>query len=131
MSRNLTTKQRLFVDGYVTHGNASQAALDAGYTAKNAGTLGYQLLQNPLIAAEVEKRVKNLEVKGIITKDMVIEGLLKEAQSYGEGTSHSARVNAWTQLGKHLAMFTDKLDVKGNITQEVQSISELMDSFKE
>lgn len=131
MSREMTTKQRLFVDGYVTHGCAKKAAIEAGYAVKRAGEQGYQLLQNPTISAEIEKRVKNLEVKGLITKDMVIEGLLKEAQSYGEGTSHSARVNAWTQLGKHLAMFTDKLDVKGNITQEVQSISELMDSFKE
>ena len=43
-----------------------------------------------------------------ITQDMVIDGLLREARNYGEGASHSARVSAWTQLGKHLGMFVDR-----------------------
>ena len=46
----------------------------------------------------------------MVDQDMVIAGLLKEATREGDGASHSARVNAWMQLGKHLQMFTDKHD---------------------
>lgn len=51
-----------------------------------------------------------------LTIDMVVQGLLKEAQDYAEGSTQSARVSAWAHLGKHLGMFVDqkKVDVTTN-----------------
>ncbi len=51
-----------------------------------------------------------------ITQDEVIQGLKKEATLEGEGSSHSARVAAWAHLGKHLGMFTDNLNLGGEVT---------------
>ena len=42
-----------------------------------------------------------------ITQDEVLRGLHAEARE-DKGASHAARVQAWTQLGKHLGMFVDR-----------------------
>lgn len=51
--KKLTAKQQRFVDEYLIDLNASAAAKRAGYSAKTADQLGYQLLQNPSVAAVI------------------------------------------------------------------------------
>ncbi len=54
----LTSKQRLFVAAYIKTHNASQAALEAGYSPKTAPRIGSENLQKPLLAqaiAEAER----------------------------------------------------------------------------
>lgn len=50
----LTTKQRRFVDAY--DGNATQAAIAAGYSPKTARAIGKENLTKPLILAEIRRR---------------------------------------------------------------------------
>lgn len=45
----LTDKQRAFVQSYVKTFNATQAATDAGFSAKTAGQIGFNLLKQPQI----------------------------------------------------------------------------------
>ncbi len=63
----LKGKQSLFVKHYMADSNATQAAIRAGYSIKNAESIGYQLLQKTpvqeAIAKEREKQFKRLEVK--------------------------------------------------------------------
>ena len=47
-----------------------------------------------------------------LRQDEVIDGLRREAAFRGKGSSHSARVQALSWLGRHLAMFTDKSEVE-------------------
>jgi len=49
----LSLKRRAFVKHYLEHFNASRAAKEAGYTAKNLRTSGCELLADPNIAAAV------------------------------------------------------------------------------
>ncbi len=48
-SLKLTPRQQKFVDEFVICGNASEAALPAGHSAKAAGTIAAENMQNPLI----------------------------------------------------------------------------------
>lgn len=64
----LTKKQRDFVDAYVQHWNASQAARDAGYSGKVAGQQGYENLKKPEIVAEIEARILAMLPKGEIVQ---------------------------------------------------------------
>ena len=60
-TRPLTIKQRKFVDEVVKSGNATDAAMKAGYKAKNRNTahaIGAENLQKPTIKAEVEDRLE-------------------------------------------------------------------------
>lgn len=51
----LTPMQRLFALEYIVDLNATRAAIRAGYSERTAAQLAYQLLQNPLVAAEVAR----------------------------------------------------------------------------
>ena len=57
----LTLKQRKFIDSYIKSGNATQAALDAGYSKKTAARTGSENLYKPPIKAAIEKRMKEIE----------------------------------------------------------------------
>lgn len=115
----LTPKQQRFVDEYLIDLNATQAAIRAGYSAKNADKIGSELLGKTRVSEAIAAAQDARKARTELTQDMVVEGLLSEARATGEGTSHSARVAAWTQLGKHLGMFKDKIEHSGSTTQTV------------
>lgn len=56
----LTGKQRVFVERYLTHWNASRAAREAKYSEKTAATIGYENLRKPEIQAAIEARLAGL-----------------------------------------------------------------------
>ena len=106
----LTPKQQRFVDEYLIDLNATQSAIRAGYSPKTANEQGAQNLAKLSIAEAIKEAQKERQNRTLVTQDDVIRGLLTEAEWQGEGSSHSARVSAWAHLGKHLNMFTDKID---------------------
>ena len=107
---NLTPKQQRFVDEYLIDLNATQAAIRSGYSPKTAYSIGDENLKKPEIKKAIEQAQQERQKRTLVTQDDVIRGLLTEAGWQGEGSSHSARVSAWAHLGKHLNMFTDKID---------------------
>ena len=108
---SLTPKQTRFVEEYLVDLNATAAAKRAGYSEKTAEQQGYQLLQKSSVQRAVTKAKESRSERTGITQDEVIQGLKKEATLEGDGSSHSARVAAWAQLGRHLGMFNDKLNL--------------------
>ncbi|OQQ78475.1 terminase small subunit, partial [Ligilactobacillus salivarius] len=66
--KKLTQKQQRFVDEYIISGNATQAAIKAGYSKKTARFVGAENLTKPNIKDELEKR--NAEIKSQKTMDM-------------------------------------------------------------
>ncbi|WP_434924018.1 terminase small subunit [Enterobacter asburiae] len=54
----LTAQQRLFVAEYLKDGNATQAAIRAGYSNKSAEQIGYQLLQKTSVAQAIAQQQK-------------------------------------------------------------------------
>ena len=111
---NLTPKQQRFVEEYLIDLNATQAYIRAGFSEKLANTNAAKLLQNTTIAKAIEDARKEVSEKALITTEMVVKGLLKEAQDNSEGSTQSARVSAWAHLGKHMGMFTDKIQHSGD-----------------
>ncbi len=63
---------------------------------------------NESVNARIAELRIEWEHKEELTVQMVIEGLLREAQREGEGTSQSARISAWGLLAKHLGMLIDR-----------------------
>jgi phage terminase small subunit len=112
----LTPKQQRFVDEYLIDLNATQAAIRAGYAQKAAYATGAENLKKPQIAAAIAAKQAVRSERTEVTQDMVVAGLLTEARLDGEGSSHSARVQAWGLLARHLGMLTDKVKVTGEVT---------------
>lgn len=56
--REATRQQKLFIDEYLRlrKKNATQAAINAGYSKKSASSQAYQLLQNPRVLEYLEER---------------------------------------------------------------------------
>ncbi len=62
--RSLSPQRQLFVAHYLSNGNnATQAAISAGYASKHADRMGYQLLQSPHVAREIERKQNALQVQ--------------------------------------------------------------------
>ena len=107
----LTPKQAAFVREYLVDLNAAAAARRAGYSEKTARKIGQENLTKPDIAAAIEAAQSERAERLQLTADDVLKGLHAEATYDGEGSSHSARVQAWAHIGKHLGMFTDRVDL--------------------
>ena len=69
MEGKLTAKQDAFVKAYLLNGgNAMQAAIDAGYSKKTAGEMGYENLNKPQIKKAIESHQKKAEEVFIMSK---------------------------------------------------------------
>ena len=93
----LSVKQRLFVDYYIqTKGNATQAALKAGYSPKTAYTIAAENLRKPQIQAAIHARTAELENERTATTQEVLEYIT--AVMRGE-TTEEVVVNVGTGKG--------------------------------
>ena len=71
----LTTKQDKFVKAYLLNGgNATQAAIDAGYKADNAAVVGCENLTKPAIKAAFSKSKEEIESR-------LYSGVINDIQS--------------------------------------------------
>lgn len=73
--RKLTPKQRKFADYYLESGNATKAAIDAGYSSRYAHTNATKLLQNTTIAKYIDERMAEIESAKIAKAAEVLEYL--------------------------------------------------------
>ncbi|MFD1441207.1 MULTISPECIES: terminase small subunit [Lacticaseibacillus] len=73
--RKLTPKQRKFVDEYVKTGNATKAALGAGYSKNYAMAQSSKMLVNVGIKTAIDEQMKKLESSKIAKADEVLQFL--------------------------------------------------------
>jgi phage terminase small subunit len=132
----LTDKQRAFVDEYLIDFNGTQAAIRAGYSERTAKQIAAENLSKPdlsrAIAEAIEARSRRCKVDqdyvlGLLTQtaERCIKGNVKmvfdpvekemvpatdeEGRIVWEFDSSGAN-RAAELIGKHLKMFTDKVD---------------------
>lgn len=73
--KKLTIKQKKFADEYIKTGNATQAAINAGYSKKTAGQVGAENLKKPYIKAYIDKKLSKLEEESIAESKEVLQYL--------------------------------------------------------
>ncbi len=127
----LTAKQRRFCDEYLIDLNATQAAIRAGYSEKNARNIASENLAKPNIKAYIDERMAEKESQLIATQDevlkyltsvlrgesqsteIVVEGTgdgCSEARTLKKEPSEKDRLRAAELLGKRYGLYTDKVD---------------------
>ena len=77
----LTSRQRLFVDHYLVHVNATQAAIGAGYSRKTADSQGQRLLKNVEVAEAIEAAMRARAERTEVNADRVVLELARIAFS--------------------------------------------------
>lgn len=75
--KNLTAKQQKFVDAYSLNGNATQAALAAGYSERTACKIGSENLQKPDIQAALAAKRAEFAAELAVTKQDVISQIVE------------------------------------------------------
>lgn len=68
----LTLKQRRFADEYIISGNATEAAIKAGYSEKTARSQGQRLLTNVDISEFLKNRMEELQDEKILTQKQIL-----------------------------------------------------------
>lgn len=139
----LTEKQAMFAKEYIIDFNGTQAAIRAGYSEKTANEQSSRLLANVKIQKAVQKSIADRKQRVEVTADYVLSTIVetiercKQAEPVfvrGEPTGEyeydsGAVLKGAELLGKHLAMFTDKIAGPGeggaHIFKEVDKAPEL------
>ncbi|MDE0582227.1 terminase small subunit [Planococcus sp. A6] len=73
----LTVKQQRFADEYILTGNATQAAILAGYSEKTARSIGQENLTKPVIRTYIENRLEELRSEKVADQQEVMETLTR------------------------------------------------------
>ena len=109
----LNARQKSFCEFYVASGNATEAAIKAGYKEKNARFIGSENLTK----ANIKEYIKELQEKAkgnrimtaIERKEFLTKMILKEE------TKDTDRLKALDILNKMDGEYTQKVEVNGNI----------------
>src|SRR5687768_12094019 len=76
---DLTRKQQLFISYYIESGNASQAAIQAGYSKNGVRSTASTILTNPNVQREIEERMDAVAQAAGLTKEKVLRELKRLA----------------------------------------------------
>ena len=106
----LNAKQTLFCKEYLVDLNATQAAVRAGYSAKTARVIGGENLLKPAIAAFIQQAMAERSESTGITADYVLNGIKELTDILSKGEDPKSAYKGFELLGKHLALFSDKVD---------------------
>ena len=128
----LTTKQKKFCEEYLISGNATDAAIKAGYSVKTARSVGSENLSKPDIKNYIDEKLKEIESRKIAdaaevmryltsvmrneTKEevpmIVNNGDWSEVQMVKKDTSIKDRNKAAEMLAKRFGILTDKVSLE-------------------
>lgn len=123
MSNELTPKQKKFADNYINTGNATQSAIEAGYSKKTAPTIASENLIKPNIKTYIEKKMKELESHKIMDAKEAMELLTRIARGEEKET-----VIVGTADG--LASTTKEADLKTRINATKELLKRYPDNDK-
>lgn len=105
----LNERQKAFADYYIQTGNATEAAIKAGYSEKTAYSIGNENLKKPEISAYIGERMAEQGEKRVADANEVIEfytavmrGEVKD--QFGLDASLSDRLKAGDALMKRYAV---------------------------
>lgn len=131
MKIKLTEKQKRFADYYIETGNATEAAIKAGYSQKTAKEMGYENLTKPHIKAYIDERIREMDEKRIMKAEEVMQLLTAIARNevkeevvvFGDGMSvieekgisAKDRLKALELIGKRYGLWTDKQQIEGEV----------------
>ena len=132
--------RKKFADEYIICGNATQAAIDAGYSKRSAKQTGSRLLDQTEIKEYIAERMKELEAKSIADQTEILQYLTRvirdeeteevlinvgnfEQEVQTVKVSSKEKIKAAELLGKRYQLWTDKVDI--NSTEGIKIIDDI------
>jgi phage terminase small subunit len=133
MANDLTVKQRRFADYYIELGNATEAALKAGYSKRSARNIAAENLAKPALKEYIAERMAEKDNERIASQNEILQFLTSVMRGEvrdqiplldGDGMQRLAdldetqpkdRIKAAELLGKRYALWTDKKDITADV----------------
>ena len=133
LSKKLTIKQKKFADEYIISGNATEAAIKAGYKESSARSIGNENLTKPDIKSYIEERMKELDEESIADQKEVLQYLTRvmrgketeevlasvgnfEQEIKNISVGAKDRIKAAELIGKRYSLWTDRVEVDSDLT---------------
>ena len=131
----LNVKQKAFADYYIETGNAYQSAIKAGYSENYSKGNIIKLLENESVKNYIKEKMQQIEsdriakaeevlaflsssLRGEVVEEVVttetVDGMIKPV-ILKKQLSAKDRIKAAELLGKRYALFTEKVDLEGNV----------------
>ena len=140
----MTPRQRKFCDEYLISGNATEAAIKAGYSRKTAKQTGSENLSKPDLRAYIDEQLAKIhsakiadaeEVMKYLTSVMRGEHTEQVLKLVGEGVqtvtdidvSAKERLKAAELIGKRYGLFTEKVGLEGAVPVIITGDDQLED----
>jgi phage terminase small subunit len=144
----LTPKQRAFCDYYISTGNATEAAVKAGYSEKTARKIGHENLTKLDIKKYIDEKMEEMSSSRIADASETMEYLTKvirdeeteetvvvinvgdfmsEPKIVDKKIGAKDKLKAAELLGKRYRLWTDKVEVEGAIPIVIAGDDELED----
>lgn len=140
----MTPRQQKFCDEYLISGNATDAAIEAGYSRKTAKQTGSENLAKPDLRAYIDEQLAKIhsakiadaeEVMKYLTSVMRGEHTEQVLKLVGEGVqtvtdidvSAKERLKAAELIGKRYGLFTDKVGLEGAVPVIITGDDQLED----
>jgi phage terminase small subunit len=130
----LTAKQEKFCQEYIIDLNATNAAIRAGYSVKAAHVTSSRLLRNAKVMHIIAKKRQVIAEKTEINAENILNSLIQIREKCQEEDDRgkidsSGALKANELLGKHIGMFTQKIEasiVDGTKKAEVKAMFDSM-----
>lgn len=137
----LTERQRRFCEEYLIDGNASQAAIRAGYSKRSATVVSTTLMKNPRVQARLKELLDELHSAKVADAQEVLEYLTsimrgeqreQTLQLIGDGmqditaidVAAKDRLKAAELLGKRYGIFKENVGVTMDAVVIVDDLKE-------
>lgn len=128
----LNERQKAFADYYIQTGNATEAAIKAGYSEKTARSIGSENLTKPDISAYIKERLDEQSEKRVADANEVIEfytavmrGEIKD--QFGLDASLSDRLKAGDALMKRYNAIKET-ESKNTFNEGMQALADLINN---
>lgn len=108
----LSPKMEAFIDEFFVDLNASAAVLRAGYKTRNQHRMASELMNHPLVAAEIERRKLKLQEKKELQADYLINKLVDIIDNT-EKANPMACLRAIELAGKTMALWRERQEISG------------------
>jgi phage terminase small subunit len=125
----MNAKQEAFAIEYLKDRNATQAAIRVGYSEKTAYSQGCRLLKKAEVQEFINSKQEEARANATITVDDIVEQLKEIASNVL--AKDADKIRALELIGKHLGMFTERVEMKGQIDTAVTKLDGILKQLTE
>ena len=114
--------RRLFVSEYIKDFNGTAAMGRLGFNYRQPAIVAHQWLREPYTQYLLGQLIEKAESDNLVTRNEVLVGLKREANSFGLDSSGASRVSALGKLAKILGLEINRSEVDVRIAGGIMLI---------